>query len=585
MPNNKSPGPDGLPAEFYKHFWDILSPTFNKLLKEIQTGSTIPTHMNIALITVFLKPNKDPTHPSSYRPLSLINTDLKIITKTLATRIETVMHSLIHPDRTGFIKNRNATDNIRRLFNLISIAQGQKKKKNIIASLDAEKAFDKVNWTFLFTTLRKFGFGESFIQWITTLYTSPRATITTNGITSPSFTLHQGTRQGCPLSPSLFAIFIEPLAAAIRQNSKIKGIQVNNLHHKISLYADDLLLYLQTPSQSLSETFNVNTFSKVSHYTINWNKSTILPLSGDSVDSAAHDPSLPLNTGNIKYLGITISPRLSELYTLNYAPLLNKIEDDYKRWNKLPLTLIGRIATVKMKTLPQINYLFSMIPSTPTDYWFKKLDSLTTHFYWKDKKPRIALATLQNTKHLGGLTAPNFTHYYLANQLKYLYKWTQQQTHSDPWLDLEQNLCSPNSISDLSFLPQSIKKLDFYHNITISTTLAAWWKTNKITKSPLAPCRHTPLWHNPVFRLHNEPIHFPKWQQKGITHLHHVFENHKFMPFTSMIQKFGIGRDQFLHYQQLKSLIKNKITLTNSLQPFQITEQLLEIVNLCQTYI
>lgn len=579
MQNNKSPGPDGLPAEFYKHFWDILSPTFNKLLTEIQTTCTIPTHMNTALITVFLKPNKDPTHPSSYRPLSLINTDLKIITKTLTTRIETVMHSLIHPDQTGFIKNRNAKDNIRRLFNLISIAQGQS-QKTIVASLDAEKAFDKVNWTFLFTTLRKFGFGESFIQWITTLYTSPRAAVITNGITSPSFTLHQGTRQGCPLSPSLFAIFIEPLAAAIRQNNKIKGIQVNNSQHKISLYADDLLLYLQTPSQSLNEAFNViNKFSKVSHYKINWNKSTILPLLGDDVDSAAHDPSLPLNTGNIKYLGISISPRLSELYNLNYASLLKKIEDDYKRWNKLPLTLIGRIATIKMKILPQINYLFSMIPITPTDYWFKKLNSLTTHFYWKNKKPRIALTTLQNAKHLGGLEAPNFMHYYLANQLQYLYKWTQQQTHSDPWLDLEQYLCSPNSIADLPFLPQSIKKLDFYHNITIATTLSAWWKTNKITKSPQAPCRFTPIWHNPDLRLYNKPIHFPKWQQNGITHLHHVFENHKFMSFPSIVQKFGIGRDQFLHYQQLKFLIQSKITLTNTLQPSKISYKLLEIGN------
>ena len=379
MPNNKSPGPDGLPAEFYKHFWDILSPLFNRLIAEIKTTSTIPTHMNTALITVLPKPNKDPTLPSSYRPLSLINTDLKINTKTLATRIESVISSLIHPDQTGFIKNRHASDNIRRLFNLISIAQGQQ-QETVIVSLDAEKAFDKVNWTFLFTTLRKFGFGESFIHWVTTLYTSPKATVVTNGITSPSFTLHQGTRQGCPLSPSLFAIFIEPLAAAIRKNSKIKGIQANDSQHKISLYADDLLLYLQTSPTSLKETFNViNNFSKVSHYTINWNKSITLPLSGGSGDSAAQDPSLPLNTGNLKYLGITISPRLSELFNLNYTPLLKKIEDDYKRWNKLPLTLIGRIAAVKMKTLPQINYLYALIPTIYIDRQLVQKTRLSYH--------------------------------------------------------------------------------------------------------------------------------------------------------------------------------------------------------------
>lgn len=140
-------------------------------------------------------------------------------------------------------------------------------------------------------------------------------------------------------------------------------------------------------------------------------------------------------------------------------------------------------------------------------------------------------------------------------------------------------MCSPNSIADLPFLPQSIKKLDFYHNITIATTLSAWWKTNKITKSPQAPSRFTPIWHNPDLRLYNKPIHFPKWQQNGITHLHHVFENHKFMSFPSIVQKFGIGRDQFLHYQQLKFLIQSKITLTNTLQPSKISYKLLEIGN------
>lgn len=171
-------------------------------------------------------------------------------------------------------------------------------------------------------------------------------------------------------------------------------------------------------------------------------------------------------------------------------------------------------------------------------------------------------------------------HYFLANQLQYLVKWTQQQTHTDPWLDLEKQLCTPIFIADLPFLPQSIKKMDFYHNITISTTLTAWWKVNKITKATLAPCKLTPIWHNPDFRLHNAPIHFPKWQQRGITHLRHIFENHNFMSFTSIMQKFGIGREQFLHYQQLKSLIKSKINLTNNtLQLSKTSEQILDIAN------
>lgn len=175
----------------------------------------------------------------------------------------------------------------------------------------------------------------------------------------------------------------------------------------------------------------------------------------------------------------------------------------------------------------------------------------------------------------------NNTFYALfSHQLQHLHRWTQQQIHTDPWLGLEKKLCTPISIRDLPFLPQSIKNMDFYHNITISTTLTVWWKANKITKATPAPCRLTPIWHNPDFRLHNAPIHFPKWQQRGIIHHHHVFENHKFMPFTSIIQKFRIGRDQFLHYQQLKSLFKSKTKLTNNtLQLPKTSEQLLDIAN------
>lgn len=106
----------------------------------------------------------------------------------------------------------------------------------------------------------------------------------------------------------------------------------------------------------------------------NWShtqKSTLVPLSGDAWDPTAHKIFLPICTGNITYLGINISPKLSELFNLNYTPLLKKIEDDLKRWINLLLSLMGCIPTVKMKTLPQINYLFTMLPITPTDKWFK----------------------------------------------------------------------------------------------------------------------------------------------------------------------------------------------------------------------
>lgn len=91
IPNNKAPGPDGFPAEFYKHFWTTISPLFLRMIDELTISSKIPPTLNSAMITLLLKPNKDPTDPASYRSLSLINTDMKITSKTLASTIEGII--------------------------------------------------------------------------------------------------------------------------------------------------------------------------------------------------------------------------------------------------------------------------------------------------------------------------------------------------------------------------------------------------------------------------------------------------------------------------------------------------------------
>jgi len=244
------------------------------MVTQIKEENYLTPTMNSANIIVLLKTGKDPTLPASYRPISLINVDLKIICKALAGRLEKITPYIIHPDQTGFIKGRHSSSNMRRFINLIDYSNINN-LETIIVSLDAEKAFDRVNWKFLFATLSKFGFGSTFINWIKILYKSPNARVRTNDQTSPSFSLQRGTRQGCPLSPSLFAIFIEPLAMAIRQNQHIKGIWSLKNEHKISLYANNVLLFLQNSRTSFSETITlINKFSSLSDYSINWSKST-----------------------------------------------------------------------------------------------------------------------------------------------------------------------------------------------------------------------------------------------------------------------------------------------------------------------
>lgn len=174
------------------------------------------------------------------------------------------MNYLIHEDQTGFIKNRVASDNVRRLLHIIEFSNNTDSSTAVL-SLDAEKAFDCLEWHFLWSVLRRMGFGNHFITMIQVLYSYPTAMVLTGNICSKQFHVSRSSRQGCPLSLLLFALSLEPVAQAVRQSVSHEPINMHNTKHFISLYADDILLFIQDVSQSLPHLLNIfNSFSQIS---------------------------------------------------------------------------------------------------------------------------------------------------------------------------------------------------------------------------------------------------------------------------------------------------------------------------------
>lgn len=175
-----------------------------------------------------------------------------------------------------------------------------------LISLDAEKAFDRVEWNYLFFTLEKFGFRVNFISWL--LYFSPQASVRTNNIQSDYFRLYRSTRQGCPLSPLLFAIAIELLSIGLRSNPHITGIVRNGIELKASLYADDLLLYISNLPVSVPAILTtLQSFGLISGYKLNLNKSEIFPI-----NAAAKDyPKIAQHS--FKYLGVHVAHKIEDL--------------------------------------------------------------------------------------------------------------------------------------------------------------------------------------------------------------------------------------------------------------------------------
>jgi len=196
-------------------------------------GGSLPPSWREAFISVLPKEGKDRVDCKGYRPISVLNSDYKLYATIIAKRMESVMPLLIDEDQTGFIKNRQTQDNIWRALH--TIEQINKDQISaIILSLDAEKAFDSVGWEFLHLVMKRFNFSKDFIHCIQALYTSPTARIKVHGSLSDSITLQRGCRQGCPLSPNLFNLFIEPLAQAIRQETELEGMSRGGEEYKIS---------------------------------------------------------------------------------------------------------------------------------------------------------------------------------------------------------------------------------------------------------------------------------------------------------------------------------------------------------------
>ena len=277
MNKGKAPGWDGIPPEFYLKFWTLLGPLLLEMINTAILKGSFGRDVNTSLISLLLKKCKDSNQCSNWRPLSLINTDVKLFSKVLSHRLERFLPKLIHPDQSGFVKKRLSSDNVRRLLHIINSSSLQ--ASSAVLSVDAEKAFDRLEWSYLWRVLKYMGLGERFMNMVKILFANPSASLLTDNICSPSFKITCGSRQGDPISPILFILSMEPLAQFIRQSEYIKPISVHSTNHHISLYADDILLFLQDTSHSLSTLLDIfNNFSAISSYKINWSKSSLMFL-------------------------------------------------------------------------------------------------------------------------------------------------------------------------------------------------------------------------------------------------------------------------------------------------------------------
>ncbi|KAL9675464.1 hypothetical protein QQ045_003666 [Rhodiola kirilowii] len=303
---------------FYKKYWHIVGEEVRGFIKELWENGRLSKGINKTFIALIPK-LASPQQFDDFRPISLVNSINKILSKCLARRLSAVLPLLISPNQSAFIANRNILDGIMVTNELIH-AMKTEKRQALVIKLDFRKAYDYVSWNYLEMIQRRMGFGCKWIGWMAECYSSARLAVLINGSPSKEFAMKRGLRQGDPLSPFLFLVAAEGLSRILDkavEEGVINGIDWMNNGDKLThlQFADDTVLFYRADAMEFQNLRAILiAFEGCSGLKINFDKSLCfgIGLKVEEVSEYAKVFRCPLGGFPMKYLGMQSEGKIWE---------------------------------------------------------------------------------------------------------------------------------------------------------------------------------------------------------------------------------------------------------------------------------
>lgn len=421
-PKNKSPGPDGIPVEFYQVFWPQMKSKMLCIFNEIMNGKVdIPKEFPEGVMVLI--PKKPVSKGiENLRPITLLNSDYKIMARVLAKRMKMVMNSITGPYQTCVGKDRNIQQNISEYRDVISTAEVCQIKCALV-SLDFEKAFDRVDHRYLLKIMEVMGFPPRTLQIIQQILNNSRTRIMINGQLTKEIEMTTSVRQGCPMSMILFAIAIEPLLLALTQ--QLQGLHINGNKIVCNAYADDVG-FIVTNEDEITKALNiVHIFELASGAKLNKMKSGIMNIgSGICMENQGQLPKVP----KLKCLGIDFRSNIQHTIAVNYKNVLTNIRASVQANSLRKLNELQKATLVNVYIISKLNYVAQALP-VPLET-AKRLMSAIGNFVSKSNIFKVKFDTLTLPTNKGGLGLIDVNYKARALYVCRMYKQWKQSPNS-----------------------------------------------------------------------------------------------------------------------------------------------------------
>lgn len=441
MPADRAPGPDGYTGAFYKSSWAVIKQDIMAAINATLFGDCRAFgRLNGALIALLPKA-ADACEPGHYRPITMVHSLGKLISKILALRMAPKMKDLISPNQNAFIRGRSIHDNYK-FVQRAAVMLRKKRAPKILLKLDIAKAFDTVQWPFILEVLQAMGFGDRWRRWITTLLSTSTSRILLNGKPGSPIQHRRGVRQGDSLSPLLFICAMEILGRlfqAAKEHGVLRSSSRDGVHFQCSLYADDAILFAHPDAnEAMAIKGILQIFEEASGLKTNMAKCSITNIFGaeDAIQEIQQILGCQIKPFPIRYLGLPLST--SRLPKDQVRQTVDAVARRIPASHGPLMAKSGRLVWVKsvLTAIP----IYCMIADGLPPWARAEIDSICRRFLWCGKdgdvrgKCMVAWRTCTRPKELGGLGIPDLKLVNTAFEAKWL--WLQKTDSARAWAAL-----------------------------------------------------------------------------------------------------------------------------------------------------